>query len=406
MTNKPRILFIGHEALSDSGAAVALCYLIEWLKINTDFEMELILLRGGDMLDRYRALIPTRVLWRSPSAPFWKPKTFLSRAPWIMLRAFYEVLEMMIINIQCKWWKRQTQHGSFDVVYFNCILALDAIPLFKDKGNAIVVHLHDMAYALETYTSIKAFADTQRTAAHFIAASDPVRHALEDRNIPTHKISVIPSCLHTIPDLKMSLTHAKQVRTNLNIPEEAIVIGMCGQAYWRKGVDLFFVLARSILESDLGNRCHFLWIGTRTANNFLAHWKEAYAISPALQSHIHFPGKKENALDYIAAMDIFTLTSREDPIPLAALEAGALAKPIICFDENAGGTAQWVGTEGGFVIPYLDMQTMAKKVSELIQNPTLRTQMGERNRKIVTKQYTMDSMGAEMANVLRSMSES
>jgi glycosyltransferase involved in cell wall biosynthesis len=79
--------------------------------------------------------------------------------------------------------------------------------------------------------------------------------------------------------------------------------------------------------------------------------------------------------DYMAAADVFVLTSREDPYPLVCLEAAALEKPIVCF-EGGGGTPEFVEADCGFVVPYLDIIGMADRVISLLDSPDCRDNLG------------------------------
>ena len=50
--------------------------------------------------------------------------------------------------------------------------------------------------------------------------------------------------------------------------------------------------------------------------------------------------------DNYAAMDVFALTSREDPFPLVMLEAGGHGLPTVCF-AGAGGAEEFAGPAPG-----------------------------------------------------------
>ena len=49
----------------------------------------------------------------------------------------------------------------------------------------------------------------------------------------------------------------------------------------------------------------------------------------------------------------------------------------MCFD-GAGGSPELVETDGGYIVPYLDLDAMSDRIIELLQNPDLRRQMGQR----------------------------
>ena len=73
---------------------------------------------------------------------------------------------------------------------------------------------------------------------------------------------------------------------------------------------------------------------------------------------VHFVGELENPHPLLNACDLFCLPSREDPFPLVMLEAGALGKPMVCFD-GAGGAKEFAARGAGIVVPYLDVPAMA-----------------------------------------------
>ena len=67
-------------------------------------------------------------------------------------------------------------------------------------------------------------------------------------------------------------------------------------------------------------------------------------------------------------MNVFLMTSREDPFPLVNLEAAINKVPIICF-ENSGGSSEIVDESSGFVVPFCDTQKMSDIVIELKKSP-------------------------------------
>jgi glycosyltransferase involved in cell wall biosynthesis len=71
---------------------------------------------------------------------------------------------------------------------------------------------------------------------------------------------------------------------------------------------------------------------------------------------------------------------------LVVLEAAMLSKPILCFDK-AGGAKDFVETDCGSIIEYLDVENAANKMVELKENPVLRKQMGDAARKKVLERH-------------------
>lgn len=85
------------------------------------------------------------------------------------------------------------------------------------------------------------------------------------------------------------------------------------------------------------------------------------------------------------AFDIFVLPAREDAYPLAALEAAAAGRPVLCFE--AGGMPEFVGTDAGAVVDFPDVDAMAAVVERLRADPADRRSMGEIARTRVAERH-------------------
>lgn len=105
---------------------------------------------------------------------------------------------------------------------------------------------------------------------------------------------------------------------------ERIVVGMCGHASERKGVDIFYEVAEATPE------CDFVWVGgfgpAEAVDNVVYPDFAARRLP-----NLYVTGSVDNPYPYIAGMDLFFLSSREDPNPLALAEAIALGVPALCF---------------------------------------------------------------------------
>src|ERR1043166_9000067 len=83
---------------------------------------------------------------------------------------------------------------------------------------------------------------------------------------------------------------------------------------WRKGVDLFPILVKHLFSQPCSRRVHVVWIG--------GDWEGIYTLQMrhdlsrlGLEDRVHITGFKANPLEYMATLDAFALTSREDPFP-------------------------------------------------------------------------------------------
>jgi glycosyltransferase involved in cell wall biosynthesis len=181
--------------------------------------------------------------------------------------------------------------------------------------------------------------------------------------------------------------NAAPARQELNIPQSAFVIGGSGSIEWRKGTDLFLQIAlRSVAEaSDL----RFLWVGGK-----LAGWEQDYdrvlydLERMDLSGKVIITGKQRDVTGYFAAIELFALTSREDPFPLVCLEAASLGKPIICF-AGAGGMPEFVGDDAGAVVPYGDVSAFSDRILHFYQDREALVKAGAAARTKVTTSFRL-----------------
>jgi glycosyltransferase involved in cell wall biosynthesis len=110
---------------------------------------------------------------------------------------------------------------------------------------------------------------------------------------------------------------------------ERMIVGMSGHASPRKGVDIFLETAAALPEHD------FLWVGgwrpEETVDNIAYEDFERAALP-----NLYIAGAVDNPYPYLAMMDLFFLSSREDPNPLVLGEALVLGLPILCFSHTTG----------------------------------------------------------------------
>jgi glycosyltransferase involved in cell wall biosynthesis len=86
---------------------------------------------------------------------------------------------------------------------------------------------------------------------------------------------------------------------------------------------------------------------------------------------------------------IFVMTSRSEGFPMVLLEAMSCGLPIIAYDCPIGPRAIVTHIENGFLIPDGNETLFAEKLIELIENQSLRIEMGK-NAKISCQKYDID----------------
>ena len=386
-----KILFISHDA-GRTGAPRSLLFLLKWLKANSDLEFRVLLKNGGELQSEFQSfgLIdnfnPQIIQNRNNFANKILKKVYSHQ---IMRRNYLQDLQKKIIS------------ENFDLVYANTIAngeVLEFLSGFLDCP--VICHVRELEQMISHHVGKEIFTKTKKHTDMYIAVSYAVKNNLtKNHDIPEDKIDVI---YNSIPDDSLNLSRQDKYRSNilesLGIPAKSQIICASGTTDWRKGPDLFIQLARTVIQKYCQEFIHFIWVGGNTYASEFA--KLFYDVKKTnLVKKIHFLGNCSNPLEYYAACDIFTLVSREDPFPRVCLEAASLGKPIICFD-NAGGEKEFVEDDCGFVVPYLDIPTMADKVIHFLENRELREQMGSRARQKVREKHNTQLIGQQITQII------
>jgi glycosyltransferase involved in cell wall biosynthesis len=260
-----------------------------------------------------------------------------------------------------------------------------------------------MDYWIKYRTDAANNQQVQKHTHYYLAGSQAVKQSLiEILKIPQDKIEVVHNFI-TLQAVQFNPESRDQIRQQLKLPTDAFVVGAAGTTDWRKGPDIFIQLARAVYQRQPERPVHFLWVGGASVGpEFGALWHDVKRIG--LEDCIHFVGAQANFRDYFALFDVFVLVSREDPFPLVNLEAAALGKPCLCF-AGAGGAPEFVENDGGFVVPYLDTETMADRVMDLLNSVELRQRLGQRAAEKVREQFDINWAAPKILGIIERFRE-
>ena len=110
-----------------------------------------------------------------------------------------------------------------------------------------------------------------------------------------------------------------------------------------------------------------------------------------LQEHIHFSGEVHDVPARLAQSSLFVLVSRWEGLPRSIIEAMRAGLPVVASD--VGGVRELV-EDGvtGYLVPSGDVALLRQWLQELIESPTLRTQMGQAGRRRFEEQFQFEAM--------------
>jgi glycosyltransferase involved in cell wall biosynthesis len=390
---KKQVLFIGHYA-GRTGAPFVLLHFLRWLREHSEIDFEVLLRHGGELLGDFEAIAPTRVLNRGLIVNGEQSLIVRARRKFGLLPSIAEQI--------AQYYPRE----RFPLVYANTVTNGELLSIFSQLGHRTICHAHEMEHVIKIQGGDAAKC-AAATTDHFIAASRAVGHDLQRTlQIPAEKISVVHEFGRPTSLSKESQEAARnKIRAELGIGISDMVVGMCGTAGWRKGSDLFALIAKAVLAIHPQQRYVFLWVGVES--NSQEYWQMVHdAARLGLNESIKLVAPVPNAEDYLSAMDMLTLTSREDPFPIVMLEAAALGVPVLCF-AGTGGGPEFVGSESGAVVPYLDINAMAKAVVSIATNAEWREHLVNTARARVSSEFSLAVQAPKLRDlVIQHLAES
>jgi glycosyltransferase involved in cell wall biosynthesis len=200
-----------------------------------------------------------------------------------------------------------------------------------------------------------------------VSISPAVSNCLAQGGVAAQRLSVI----HDAVDPQRLQPHVGRESTRAALgagPDDLVLLSLAALIP-RKGLDL--VLEAVALLGREGRRPR-LWVA---GDGPLRHALEAQARRFDLGGQVEFLGERRDAPDLLAGCDVFVLASRREGMGVAALEAMAASRPVVC--SAVGGLATAV-VEGrtGLLFPPGDVGALAGALGRILRDGELRERLG------------------------------
>lgn len=193
------------------------------------------------------------------------------------------------------------------------------------------------------------------------------------------------------------------VREELGVPPGALLLASVSRLFsWKGQRELLQAFAQVRRQTPA---LRLAIVGADAADvhggSFTAELKQL-AAELGVSEHVVFTGARTDVPQVMAACDVFTLPSFEEPFGLVFLEAMAMAKPVVAIDN--GGTPEVVKHgESGLLSPAWDVPALAANISTLVQDAGLRQRMGAQGRARVVEEFQASRMARDAASAYRSL---
>lgn len=371
-------------------------------------QMHLLLGEGGPLLAEYEALSPVTI-WPEEPTHVMGPmadKVLGKLGLWEGQRANQQAARQADI-------RQHLQLDSIDLVLVNTVTSSRwFVQLDLPMNTPVVTFVHELGMSVNFYTRPHELRTLLDRTTHMLAVSKATAaYYVQAHGFDRAKITLFT--LIDTPRLQQNVAQAQQRNQEagpgqtpmqrLGLPANAVVVGGCGNAEWRKGNDLFVNLARLVVNLAPQAPIYFVWVGMPKGSYRDDLWLDVQKAN--LTDRVRFLEPTPEVLAYLSEFTIFALTSREDPYPLVVLESGLCSVPVVCF-EGAGGSPELVEADAGVVVPYLHLDAMAQAVVQLANNPAETQKLGSRLREKILERHPAEQGVAVLMNLIRSFAHS
>ncbi|HJX26582.1 MAG TPA: glycosyltransferase [Thermoanaerobaculia bacterium] len=207
--------------------------------------------------------------------------------------------------------------------------------------------------------------------------------------VPADRIRLIRNGIRL--DVFAPSTAGAELRRELGIPQEALVVGAVGHLRAEKNfVRLLDACAALGPDASPDRPVHVLIVGGGEELSRL----EERAARPDLHGRVHLAGYRSDPQRLYRAMDVFAITSDTEQMPVCLLEAMASALPVVSTDVGdikavlPAEQERWLATLDGAATA----RALAGRIAELARDPETRRRLGALNRQRVEERFSFEAM--------------
>ncbi|MBZ0293410.1 MAG: glycosyltransferase family 4 protein [Anaerolineae bacterium] len=170
-------------------------------------------------------------------------------------------------------------------------------------------------------------------------------------------------------------------------PEGTPVVLFAGRLLWQKGVGEFVEAAKALRDADVQARFVIAGYSEPSSPDAVPpETLEAWQASGAIE----WWGKREDMPTVFAQSHIVCLpSSYGEGVPKVLIEAAACGRPLVTTD-SPGCREIAHHEDNGLLVPVGDGAALVAALRRLIENPTLRQQMGRRSRQIAEREFSLE----------------
>jgi glycosyltransferase involved in cell wall biosynthesis len=175
------------------------------------------------------------------------------------------------------------------------------------------------------------------------------------------------------------------LKSEFGIEDQAVSIAVVAQLIPRKGHRFLLDVLPGLCETHAPVRVVFFGVGHGEGK------LRALTAKLRLDATVRFEGFRRDLDEYLAAFDILVHPAEKEGLGVAMLKGAAAGLPVVAFDV-AGAKEAVVHGKTGVLVPPGDQNALQGAIELMIDEPTMRRQLGLAGRKRMQDEFSVKSM--------------
>lgn len=259
-------------------------------------------------------------------------------------------------------------------------------------AGAALVHVEHEYFTLKAPRERRRLRWTARLCHRVVAVGEEIRQFLvREAGLPPHKVVVIRNAV----DTTRYAPRARASREACGLPRGRL-IGHVARLEAEKDQQTLLRAFRIVLERCGEARLLIVGDGSRRAQ------LHESARSLGIGQRVEFLGLRHDVAELLPHVDAFVLSSVNEGLPMAVLEAMACARPVVA---TAVGELPRVIHDGitGLTVPPGDPAPLAAALAVVLERPAWAAAMGRAGRRLIEEQFSLTASVAQYEALYESL---
>ena len=301
---------------------------------------------------------------------------------YFILRNKFDVACVKAIGSYCKKNAVRVVHSHGYKPSVVCLI----MKLLYGTPYVITCHLWILeTFRLRIYTSLEKI--SMRFAERVIGVSEEIVTDLNRGGISKRKLRVIENGIDVdrYSEFELEPKEAEEARKDLGLDRDSFIIGSLGRLTEQKDYQTLIKAAAEALKDNAA--LEFIVAGEGELKSALI----SQCRDLGIENRFHFLGFRSDKEKLLKLMSVFVLSSLDEGLPMAMLEAMAARLPVVTTP--VGGIPKVIkpGENGLFIDPG-NVEQLKKTLLVLARNSAMRERLGRRGLETVKGEYSIEEM--------------